>query len=238
MFAVPIHNLAIMNNLTRRRWITLAFVLISPLAAHADELDFGTVKSLADKGDANAQLILGNMHLTGQGTAKSSTEAAKWFRKAADQNNGRAQTALGKLYAKGDGVGKDAGAAIKWLSVASEQGRPDAMAQLGLVLRDSDQGGKNWVDAYKWLNLAAGAGDDTAGRARDILANSMSAAQVAEAQRLSSEFVPGAKAAVKKEEPKKEAPKTQPPNKTTKTKSPAPKTASTNAPAKTPNPKK
>ncbi len=245
MFAVPIHNLATMNSRRSCRWILLAFTCIATLAAsgaRADELDFGTVKSLADKGDVNAQLILGNMHLGGQGTAKSSVEAAKWFRKSAEQNNARAQSALGKLYAKGDGVGKDAGAAAKWLTAAAEQGLADAQAQLGLVLRDNSLGNKNWVEAYKWLNLAASAGDTAAERARDILANSMSALQITEAQRLSSEFTPVSSKppSKKKDAPKKDAPKND------KTKSPTTKDVSkpviepakTNAPAKRVEPKK
>lgn len=211
MFSVLLSNFATMNNHRCRHWVACVFLLAAVFTGRADELDFATVKSMADKGDVNAQLILGNMHLAGQGTAKNSAEAAKWFRKAADQNNARAQSALGKLYAKGEGVGKDAAAATQWLTAAAEQGLADAQAQLGLVLRDSGLGNKNWIEAYKWLNLAASAGDKVAERARDILANSMSGVQIAEAQRLSSEFTPKIKPPGKKKDaPKKDAPKTKP----------------------------
>ena len=207
MFLPAFSIFAIMKDRRRPYWMSLALLLAATLLVPADELDFNTVKSLAAKGDASAQLILGNLYLEGKGISKDSSEAAKWFRKSAEQHNARAQAALGKLYAKGDGVGKDAGAAVKWLTAAADQGRPDAQAQLGIVLRDIDQGGKNWVEAYKWLNLAAAAGDDAAARARDILASSMSAAQVAEAQKISSEFTPriGKPVPKKKETPKKEA---------------------------------
>lgn len=237
IFTVKPSNFDTMNNRRCHHWIAFVFILIATIGARADELDFGTVKSMADKGDVNAQLILGNMHLAGQGTPKNSAEAVKWFRKAADLNNARAQSALGKLYAKGEGVGKDAAAAAKWLTAAAEQGQTDAQAQLGLVLRDSGLGNKNWVEAYKWLNLAASSGDNAAERARDILANSMSSQQIAEAQRLSSEFTPKIKQPSKKKDaPKKDAPKSD------KAKPTSPKvpgeSSTTNAPAKPSVPKK
>jgi len=42
---------------------------------------------------------------------------------------------------------------------------------------------KNYVEAYTWFNLAAGGGDNDAAKGRDRLERSMTASQVAEAQR-------------------------------------------------------
>jgi TPR repeat protein len=41
--------------------------------------------SLAERGDARAQLSLGGMYYNGQGVRQDYTEAAKWTRKAAEQ---------------------------------------------------------------------------------------------------------------------------------------------------------
>ena len=49
----------------------------------------------AEQGDAYAQLLLGLMHIKGFGVVKSSSEAAKWFRKSAENGNANAQYNLG-----------------------------------------------------------------------------------------------------------------------------------------------
>ena len=49
---------------------------------------------------------------------------------------------------------------------------------------------KNPVEAYKWLNLASAQGWTMAATNRDTLAASMTPDQIAEAQKLSTEFQP------------------------------------------------
>ena len=47
---------------------------------------------------------------------------------------------------------------------------------------------KGYSQAYMWFNLAAAQGDEIAAKLRDKLAKSMTPDQVAEAQRLASEW--------------------------------------------------
>ncbi len=49
---------------------------------------------------------------------------------------------------------------------------------------------KDNVLAYHWFNLAAAQGNETARKNKPILQNMMTAAQITEAQKLSSEFKP------------------------------------------------
>ena len=58
------------------------------------------------------------MYEEGEGVAKSTIDAAKYYRKAADQDHLEAQCNLAIAYAKGAGVPKDLVQAYAWWSVA------------------------------------------------------------------------------------------------------------------------
>jgi len=75
------------------------------------------------KGNAHAQVALGECYLNGTGVEKDDVEAVKWFRKAAEQGNAHAQVKLGECYRNGTGVEKDDVGAVKWFRKAAEQGR-------------------------------------------------------------------------------------------------------------------
>jgi TPR repeat protein len=64
-------------------------------------------KPIADRGDANAQDILGIAYGNGEGLPKDDILAAKCFRKAADQGYADAPTNLGVAYSFGHGVPMD-----------------------------------------------------------------------------------------------------------------------------------
>ena len=68
---------------------------------------FKDTKALAEKGDAEGQLNLGDCYNMGLGVAKDYVEAVKWYRKASEQGDLLAQTILGHCYAAGEGVAKD-----------------------------------------------------------------------------------------------------------------------------------
>ncbi len=115
--------------------------------------------SLAEQGNAEAQLILGSMYDIGLGVPQNYTEAVKWYRKAAEQGNARAQSKLGSMYDIGVGISQDYMEAIKWWRLAAEQG--DALAQLSLG-RIYDHGRvvpKDFTEAVKWYRLAAEQGN-------------------------------------------------------------------------------
>jgi TPR repeat protein len=82
------------------------------------------------------------------------------YRKAAEQGDARAQLSLGLMYAKGHGVPQDYVRAHMWFNIAAA-----AAGASDASVRDS----------VKW---------------RDLVAIRMTAAQIAEARRMASEWKP------------------------------------------------
>jgi TPR repeat protein len=125
-------------------------------ADYATELQI--LRSLAEQGNALAQLGLGVMYAMGQGVPQDYAQAFVWYRKAAEQGDARAQFNLGLMYANSHGVPRD------------------------------------HVRAHMWFNIAAGASDasirDLSVKWRDLVATRMTPAQIAEAQRIASEWKP------------------------------------------------
>ena len=80
--------------------------------------------------------------------------------------------------------------AVKWFQRAADQGNAIAQSILAASYANGEGAEKNFVEAYKWYNLASAQGNISATTARDNLAASMTPDQIAEAQRLSSEFQP------------------------------------------------
>jgi len=117
------------------------------------------VWSLAERGDATAQLSLGRMYASGIGTAKNAPEAAKWFRLAADQGNAQAQNNLGAMYAAGNGVVKDDAEALKWYRRAADQGFASAQLNLGVMYASGQGVVKDENEATAWYRKAAEQGN-------------------------------------------------------------------------------
>ena len=80
------------------------------------------------------------------------------------------------------------------LRTQAEQGDSDAQYKLGAVYAEGEGVPQDYVQAHKWLNLAASrasAEEDKDYRdARDSVAEKMTPAQIAEAERLAREWKP------------------------------------------------
>ena len=65
------------------------------------------------------------------------------------------------------------------------------MAQLNLGLMHAEGQGviQDYIHAHKWWNIAASQGNKTAAKNRDVASELMTAAQIAEAQKLAREWV-------------------------------------------------
>ena len=101
-----------------------------------------------------------------------------------------AQNYLGLMYDIGQGVPQDYKAAVKWHSLAAEQGLADAQTNLGVMYGKVDGVIQDNVYAHMWFNIAASSGDSKgASGNRDITAEIMTTAQIAEAQQLARECV-------------------------------------------------
>lgn len=110
---------------------------------------------LAEKGNAEAQYVLGIMYRAGRGVPQDFKKAKKWYLLSAEQGHPIAPFYLGWIYAKGKGVSKDVVRGYMWLNIAIAN-TPDA-----------DERKKEFIVD------------------RDSLAASMTADQIAKAQALS-----------------------------------------------------
>ena len=147
----------------------------------------------AEQGHADAQFNLGIMYANGEGVAKDPREAVAWYRKAAEQGHADAQNNLGAAYEIGSGILQDFTLAARWYEVAARQGDAWGQRNLALLLRDGRGVAANPVLAHAWLNRASAADKPhpNAAEERDALAENLSAAQLADAQRLAREWKPG-----------------------------------------------
>ena len=116
--------------------------------------------------------------------------AFRFWRPLADQGFPRAQFNLGFMYANGQGVPQNHAEAVKWYRLAADQGNARAQVNLGGMYYTGQGVPQDHVQAHKWFNLAGADGDEDGRKNRDIVATKMTPAQIAEAQRLASEWKP------------------------------------------------
>ncbi len=119
--------------------------------------------------------------------------ALRIFRQLAEQGDADAQNALGIMYDKGQGVAKDYAEAMRWCRKAANQGEALAQYDLGVLYSRGLGVTRDYVQAHMWFNLAAARGEKDSGKVRDTLAEEMTPAQIAEAQRMAREWKPKGK---------------------------------------------
>lgn len=91
------------------------------------------LQAAAVAGHSRAASLLGWLHETGSGTAKSVDESRRWYLAAAEQGQADAMAALGRLALSEKTPAADE-AALPWLQKAAELGNADAQYQLGWLL--------------------------------------------------------------------------------------------------------
>jgi len=116
---------------------------------------FEEYKVKAERGDAEAQGIIGSNYNFGTGVTKDLVEAAKWYRKAAEQGNPYAQNNLGMAYKSGEGVEKDFVQAASWFRMAAEQGMMTSQLSMGRAYTLGEGLEKDQAASVKWYRKAA-----------------------------------------------------------------------------------
>jgi TPR repeat protein len=86
------------------------------------------LRPLAENGNPDAQINLGNMYFDGNGVPQDNAESVKWYLLAADHGSADAQIALGFLYEYGEAVPQDYVQAHKWFDVAGSSLYRDTLA--------------------------------------------------------------------------------------------------------------
>jgi TPR repeat protein len=156
--------------------------------------DFATAerlfRSLAEHGNAIAQYNLGIMYYKGEGVPQSYPHAVFWYRHAAWQGDASAQLSLGLMCYKGQGTLQNYTEALTWFRKAADQGSAEAQINLGAMYANGQGEPADFIHAHMWLSLAAAKSETRAVKLRDIVAAKMTAAQIAEAQKLAREWMP------------------------------------------------
>jgi TPR repeat protein len=114
----------------------------------------------ADRGDALAQVGIGNSYAMGLGVTRDYAEALRWFRLSAAQGNSEAEDQLGFFYVSGWGVPQDYGQALSWLRKAAEQGNEIAQRNIGMIFLQGWGVAADRTEAIRWFRKAAAKGDD------------------------------------------------------------------------------
>jgi len=121
------------------------------------------IRAKAEKGDVDAQLMLGETFRTGNyGLPQDYVEALRWFRKAAEQNDAAAQGIVGDFYHAGLGVPFEDAEAVKWYRKAAEQNNKVAQYALGYAYEYGHGVTKDYAEAVKWYRKAAEQNGDSA----------------------------------------------------------------------------
>ena len=113
-------------------------------------------------------------------------------RSCVEQGDAFVQSMLGAAYKSGNnmvGVPKDLAEALRLFRLAAEQGHWVAQQDLGSMYENGQGVPKDYVLAYMWYNLAAAQMEFVIARRRDRLEQRMTREQIAEAQRLSREWI-------------------------------------------------
>ncbi|XP_034250781.1 protein sel-1 homolog 1 [Thrips palmi] len=112
---------------------------------------------LAEKGDVQAQVGLGQLHYQGgRGVQQDHLQAARYFLQAADAGNPAAMAFLGKIYLEGsDMIKQDNQTAFKYFKKAADQGNPVGQSGLGLMYLHGRGVPKDYQKALKYFTQAA-----------------------------------------------------------------------------------
>jgi uncharacterized protein len=168
----------------------------------------------ADQGLLVAQNNLADSYALGFGVAQDFGEALKWYRLAADQGSSYAENVIGIAYEHGLYFAQDYAEAFRWYRRAANKiyERPgntwihSPQYNIGAMYASGRGTTQDYVQALMWFTLAAAAGDTrppgplgiklvdtskyTALDQRDRLKAMMTGAQIAEAEKLATEWRP------------------------------------------------
>lgn len=112
---------------------------------------------LAEKGDVQAQVGLGQLHLQGgRGVTLDVGKAFHYFQQAAKAGNAVANAFLGKIFLEGgDGIKVDNDTALRYFRKAAELNNPVGQSGLGIMYLQGRGVPKDYSAAFKYFTMAA-----------------------------------------------------------------------------------
>ena len=109
-------------------------------------------------GDANAQFLMGALHLRNAAIGDHLSIALYWHREAAHQDLPAAQFQVGQQYRLGIGTEKNPATAIEWYEKALAEGHAGAAGELGRMYNDADGVAKDEKKAFGYFETGAEGG--------------------------------------------------------------------------------
>ena len=116
------------------------------------------IQALAEQGEPEAQVLLGQAYLDGHGLEPDPRQARIWFRKAAEAGHLLGMNMLGRAYDQGWGGPVDYGSAAYWFRMAANQGLDWGMYNYAHLLLHGLGVEKDEPQAFDWYHKAAGLG--------------------------------------------------------------------------------
>ena len=116
------------------------------------------LRSLAQDGDPQAQLLLGQLLVNGVGAAKDLHGALRWFKAAARAQVPMAMNMVGRCHEYGFGTPIDYAAAARWYFRAATFECDWAIYNYAHMLASGRGVEKNRAEAFTWFKLAASHG--------------------------------------------------------------------------------
>jgi hypothetical protein len=137
--------------------------------------------------------LIGDAYYYGHWVSRDYGEAGRWYRRAAAAGNAMAASTLGDMYYYGRDVPQDYASAVMWWQTAADQGIAIAQLNLSVMYANGDGVEQDYVKSHMYANLAAahlpvGEDREIAVKNRDVIAKTLTPAQIAEAQRLAREW--------------------------------------------------
>ena len=143
----------------------------------------------AEQGEVRAQVNLGSMYERGDGVLKDDIAAFNWYQKAAKLGFAMAQYNVGVMYDFGRGVPENEVMAVHWYQKSAKQGDFFAQWNLAVKLYNGEGIAEDKVRAYAWINIAAERSNNSEIiDVKEIIASSMTPAEIAAAENLSIEL--------------------------------------------------
>ncbi|HET7535530.1 MAG TPA: tetratricopeptide repeat protein [Candidatus Didemnitutus sp.] len=111
------------------------------------------LRELANGGDGDCQLLLGQTYKAGQIVPKDDFKAAEWFQKSAALGNIPAKMELADALANGRGVAEDLEESAKWIISAADDGEPEAILGAAEIYRTGKGVKQDFAAAIKYYKI-------------------------------------------------------------------------------------
>jgi len=118
------------------------------------------LRPAAERGDARAMILLGNMYAQGFGVEQDDVEAFVLFRRAAEKDNLEGIRAVATFYQAGRGVSANTRLAIEWFERGAKMGDQTCAFFYAVHLYQGSKGETfdfkpNHAESYKWFLIAS-----------------------------------------------------------------------------------